>query len=161
VKKLRKRRLPKAYSLFDELMASATNPLPLKNRLHQLTKMQQALMELETAPAPSTNDWRVLSDAVNLMETLLEMGHIEDHDGLLIDAITALAVAGKRHISGKPIRLDALGMNAVRAVLEDYTEVINTLPARTMIACHRLTEARLQEIISGKRRPHDVEIVDL
>jgi len=35
------------------------------------------------------------------------------------------------------------------------------LPARTMVRCHRLTEKRIQDMLDGKRRPHDVEICDL
>jgi hypothetical protein len=49
----------------------------------------------------------------------------------------------------------------VRAILQDYSDLIEVLPARVMVRCHRLTEKRLHEILDGKKRPHDVEIVDL
>lgn len=162
---MRKRKIAKAqqiYSMFDEMMASPTEPLATEKRQHQLLRMYQGLASLETSPEPSTEDWRLCSDAVNLMETLvLEMKVCEDTTGLLMDAITALAKAGKRHMAGGPIRLDGAGIQAVRAVLSDYADVLEVLPARTMVRCHRLTEKRIHDILEGRKRPHDVEITRL
>jgi len=153
---------PKHYTIMDEMMASPTEPLPAAYRTHQLTRMYQGLHSMETAPAPTTDDWRVVSDAVNLMETLVvEMKVCEDSSGLLMDAITALALAGKRNRAGGSIRMDGAGIQAVRAILSDYAELLDVLSARTMIRCHRLTEKRLHELLDGKRRPHDVEITSL
>jgi hypothetical protein len=96
------------------------------------------------------------------METLvLDMKVCEDSGGLLMDAITALAVAGKRNRAGGSIRMDGAGIKSVRAILSDYAELLDVLPARVMIRCHRLTEKRLHELLDGKRRPHDVEITSL
>jgi len=153
---------PRRYSLIDELMASPTEPLPESYRVHQLTRMYQGLHSIETADEPSRDDWRLVSDAVNLVETLvLEMKVCEDANGLLNDAVEALAHAGKRNLEGKPIRLDGKGMQAVRSILSDYAELLESLPARTMIRCHRLTEKRIVEILMGKRQPHDVEVAEL
>ena len=143
-------------------MASPTEPLPEKFRMHQLTMMYQGLHAMETAPAPTLDDWRVVSDAINLMETLVvEMKVCEDSSGLLMDAITALALAGKRNRAGGAIRMDGVGIQAVRSILSDYAELLNVLPARTMYRCHRLTEKRLHDLLDGKRRPHDVEITSI
>ncbi|UOF82821.1 hypothetical protein [Caudoviricetes sp.] len=156
------RRAQKVYSMMDELMASPTEPLPAEKRQYQLLRMYEGLRALEIAPEPSTEDWRVVSDAVNLMETLiLEMKICEDTSGLLMDAITAMAKAGQRNLAGGAIRLDGPGIQAVRAVLRDYAELIEVLPARTMVRCHRLTEKRILNILQGKLRPHDVEITRL
>lgn len=149
------------YSALDVLMASATEPMPKANRLHQLTRMYCGLHAIETAPEPTTDDWRVCSDAVNLMETLVEMRVVEDSSGLLMEAITALAMAGKRHRAGGHIRLDAPGIKAVRAVLEDYAAVLEQAPARTMMQAHRRTEKRIHDILAGRKRPHDCEVMDL
>jgi hypothetical protein len=162
---MRKRQIAKAkqvYSMLDEMMASPTEPLAQEKRQYQLLRMYEGLRALEIAPEPSTEDWRVVSDAVNLMETLiLEMKICEDASGLLMDAITAMAKAGQRNLAGGAIRLDGPGIQAVRAVLRDYAELIEVLPARTMVRCHRLTEKRILNILQGKLRPHDVEITRL
>jgi hypothetical protein len=96
------------------------------------------------------------------METLIETMQVcEDSSGLLMDAITAMAHAGRRNTAGGAIRLDGAGIQAVRAVLEDYAALLDVLPARAMIRCHRLTEKRLHELLDGKCKPHDVEVTSL
>lgn len=180
------------YSLIDVMMASPTEPLPESHRVHQLTRMHSGLDAMEKAPQPTTDDWRVVSDAVNIMETLVTAGdlfetkidpetgeaykapipgmwygcdqqpvHITDASGLLSDAVTAMAMAGKRHKAGGNIRLDGAGIQSVRGVLEDYGDLLDALPARTMIKAHRETERRIHEILAGKKKPHDVEVMDL
>jgi len=155
----RQRKRLRHYTILDELMASPTEPLPLEYRTHQLTRMYEGLAAMEKGASPTTDDWRVVSDAVNLMETLIEaMKVCEDTSGLLMDAITAMAMASKRNMAGAAIRLDGAGIQAVRAILEDYAALLDVLSARTMIRCHRLTEKRLHDLLDGKRKPHDVEI---
>lgn len=149
------------YSVLRVLMASPTDPMPEPFRLHQLTSMYQGLAALEQGQQPTTDDWRVCSDAVNLMETLIVQGQVVDADGLLLDAITAMANAGKRNMAGGQIRLDGPGIKAVRAILADYSAVLAALPERTMVQCHRDTERRLREIMSGKNQAHDVTVMAL
>lgn len=159
------------YSLIDVMMASPSQPLAQKERVHQLTRMHQGLEAMEKAAEPTTDDWRVCSDAVNIMETLVTQGfwpdcngdivEINDNAGLLQDAVTALAMAGKRHRAGGNIRMDGAGIQAVRAVLADYSDLLEVLPARTMIQAHRNTEKRIHEILAGKKQPHDVEVMSL
>lgn len=150
------------YSLLHELMASPDEPMPAQLRTHQLTRMWQGLASIEKAEKPTVHDWRLCSDAVNLMETLVvEMKVCEDASGLLNDGVAALAMAGKRHTKDGAIRLDGAGIQAIRAVLEDYAAVLESLPHRTMVQCHRKTEARIKAILKGRRQPHDVEIISI
>lgn len=73
-----------------------------------------------------------------------------------------MALAGARHLQGgAPIRLDGRGIAAVRAVLSDYAEMLQTLSERTMTECHRLTERRIYQIQAGQRQAHDIEIMKL
>ena len=150
----------KTYTVIDELFASATDPMPVEFRTYQLTRMYEGLHALETADNPTVDAWTVVSDAVNMLETLvMEMQVCEDASGLLAEATQALAAAGLRHRKEcKPIRLDGPGIKAVRIVLESYAELLDVLPARTMYKCHRLTERRLHELFAGKRQAHDVVI---
>jgi len=148
----------KTYTMWDAMLASPTEPMNQKQRLHQLTRMWEGLHSLELDSMPTKDDWAVCSDAVNLMETLIEQNHIVDPNNMLFDAMLALAEAGQRSFAGKPIRLDGAGIQAVRALLEDYAIILESLPARTMIHCHRLTEKRLQGILQGRKQAHDVVI---
>ena len=159
------------YNLMDVLMASPTQPLQDNLRRHQLTRMLGGLAAIKEGEKPTTDDWRVVSDAVNIMETLVNNGpwldcdgdpvEINDASGQLQDAVTALAMAGKRHRAGGNIRLDGEGIFACAAVLHVYRDLLEVLPARTMIKAHRETERRIHEILTGKKKPHDVEVMDL
>lgn len=158
---MKKKRKPRAscYTLFHELCASPTEPLPESWQRTQLTSMWDGLAQLETGQTPGREDWAVCSDAVNLLETLVLQGEVEDSQGLLNDAVAALAQSGIRHKAGHALRLSGQGMQAVRGVLEDYAAVLAVLPARTMIRCHRLTERRIREILTGRKLPHDVQVL--
>ena len=148
------------YSMWHEVMASPDTPTPEHLRRHQLTVMWQGLRTMETASEPGNDDWRVVSDAVNFLETLvLQMRVCEDTSGVLTDAVRAMALAGQRKLQGGAIRLDGPGIQAVRAVLEDYAAVLAVLPHRTMVQCHRLTEQRIRQIWAGHGRSHDVQVV--
>ncbi|MFM9880675.1 MAG: hypothetical protein ACKVOO_09745, partial [Burkholderiaceae bacterium] len=115
----------RTYTLMHELMAQPVHPMPEAKRLHQLTVMWQGLRAIETEAAPTRNDWRVVSDAVNLLETLVGMGEAQDASGLLQDAVAALAEAARRHLhAGQPLRLSGQGIQTVRAVLEDYAAAL-------------------------------------
>jgi hypothetical protein len=159
-KKIRRPVPRRTYSMVDELMASATSPMPDEKRRFQLTRMWQGLRAMEADASPTREDWAVVSDAVNLLETLVDMGEVADAAGLLPEAVAALAQAGQRHLAGQRLGLTGAGIQTVRAVLEDYASALEQLPARTIVRCHRLTEARLQDILSGRRRlPHDVQVM--
>jgi uncharacterized protein YyaL (SSP411 family) len=147
------------YSTMDVLMASPDNPMPQFKRNHQLTRIWQGLHELEKAPAPTIGDWTVVSDAINMMETLLVMGWVQDPDDTLTEAMKAMAEAGRRHQEGHALRLTGQGMQTIRGILEDYAEAVEQLSHRVMIVAHRKTEQRLHEILDGKVQPHDVRFV--
>ena len=149
------------YTTMDVLLASPINPTPIASRRHQLTRMWGGLASIESGSSPTNDDWRVCSDAVNLMETLITQGIVEDSRGLLADAITALAKAGTRAQEGHQLRLDGPGIQAVRALLEDYADLLEVLSHRTMVACHRATERRIREIMNGKVTPNDVVVMAL
>jgi len=150
------------YTLMDEIMSSPTYPISEDRRTYQLTLLYQALAALKLDPQPTKYDWQVCSDCVNLMETLiLEMKVCQDQDNLLNDATMALVRAGKRKKDGNNIRLDAEGIKALQALFEDYAELVAILPERVMVKCFRLTEKRIQDLRKGKKKAHDIEIMEL
>ena len=150
------------YTLMDEIMSSPNVPISEDRRTYQLTLLYQALAALKLDPQPTKYDWQVCSDCVNLMETLiLEMKVCQDQDNLLNDAIMALVRAGKRKKDGNNIRLDAEGIKALQALFEDYAVLVAILPERVMVKCFRLTEKRIQDLRKGKKKAHDVEIMEL
>lgn len=156
------------YTLQQEKKASSLTPLPLVDYQYQLKQMQHALADMEVGEDPTNESWRIISDAINLLETLVRHGQhpikdesglvvashwpgcgmnvvveMGDRSGLLQDAIDGMLKADDLAKQGLPLRLDASGLAAVKAVLEDYSEAVRTLPAKTMIRCHRATELRI------------------
>lgn len=139
------------YSATDVLRASPTQPMPEFKRTHQLTRMYEGLHAMEQGNVPTPDDWRVVADAVNLMETLVAMGWLVDGDGLIEDAVEAMAVAGARsQQEHKVIRLPGAGIEAVRGVLEDYSAALENLSERVMVEAHRRTEQRMHAIFMGR-----------
>lgn len=135
------------YSVMDALMASPINPLAPQKQRHQLTRMFDALHNLETSEWPSEADWSCVNDAVVIMEALRDMGEVQDQDKLLDDAIEVLGKAGFQSLSGKRIQLNTPDIQILRAVLEDYSTVLQSLSARTMISAHRMAEKRVLKIV--------------
>jgi hypothetical protein len=123
--------------------------------------MNQGLLAMARSAQPTEEDWRVCTDAVNLLETLVEMGHMQDASGLLKDAVDALAKAGQRRFAGGPLRLDAQGLQAVKWALVDYTAALESLSHRVMVMAHRATAKRISDVQSGRMKPHDVLVVKI
>lgn len=144
------RKVAQHYNLLSVLFASNSEPMPTTDRINYLTKMYEALNSLETSDRPNKEDWLLCSDAVNHMETFIEMKVCTDDEGLLQDATHALVKAQRRHLEGFPIRLDGAGIIAVRSLIQDYAECLKLLPHRTVINCHRRTIERMEKILSGK-----------
>jgi mRNA-degrading endonuclease YafQ of YafQ-DinJ toxin-antitoxin module len=159
--KKNKPRAAQTYSLVDVLMASPSNPTPQSLRTHQLTSMYEGLRSLERDVDPKPDDWRALADVVNLMETLVLQGLVDDESGVLADTSKSMAEAAIRYAQGKALRLDGQGIASMRGTLEDYTEVLDVLSHRQMVVCHRATELRIREIQVGKTRLHDIVVVSI
>lgn len=170
---MKKRQQPHTYTLMGELMASPNKPLDPYFRTEQLRRMRAGFDAMASGADPRPNDWRLVSDAVNLMETLVTTNNgwwpdcdgkpirVVDGTGLLADAVEALGEAGQRHMEGKALRLSGPGLQAVRYVLDDYEEVLSALPARTMFRVHRMTEKRVRDLLAGRKQAHDVVVVTL
>lgn len=146
------------YTLMDELMASPTEPLPEAKRRYQLGVIQEGIEAMRTKAAPTSEDWAAVADLVNLLETLVEMGEIDDGGGWIAEALREMAEAAMRFQAGKPLRLTGAGLNAVANAFEGYELAISELPARTMVRVHRKTVARVRAIVQGKRRSADLVV---
>jgi len=142
----------------DAMMASPDHPMKAQRRDYQMMIIRTSLASIERAENPTTDDWKIISQAINMMEMLVEMGFAKDEDGLIKDAIDAMASSAQRYKDKKVMRFSGNEMKVIRGIIDDYQTMIENLDERTMIHCHRKTEMRLQEILSGKKRPTDVRI---
>jgi alpha-D-ribose 1-methylphosphonate 5-triphosphate synthase subunit PhnH len=146
------------YSMLDVMMSSPDRPMKDSSRVHQLTRMWGGLAALETAENPTQADWIAVSDAVNMMETLVEMGFAKDEDNLIPEAVLVLKATAERYKHGQQLRLTGAGIQLLRGILEDYAYLTEHLDERTMVHAHRKTEMRIQDIILGRGKPEDVRV---
>lgn len=140
------------YTLWDELRADPVQPLSIKDRINTVGKMADSMDALKLEPCPPVEDWRRLSDMVNMVTTLVDMGEMLDSHALLADACEAMVKASDRYKAGQALRFDGPGVQAMDSLFQDYTMAVSVLPARIMIRCHRLTVKRLQAIRKGQQR---------
>ena len=140
------------YTLWDELRADPVQPLSIKDRINTVGKMADSMDALKLEPCPPVEDWRRLSDMVNMVTTLVDMGEMLDSHAALADACEAMVKASDRYKAGQALRFDGPGVKAMDRLFQDYTMAVSVLPARTMIRCHRLTVKRLQAIRKGQQR---------
>ena len=140
------------YTLWDELRADPVQPLSIKDRLNTVGKMADSMAALKLDPSPDVEDWRRLSDMVNMVHTLCDMGEMVDSQALLADVCEAMVKASDRYKAGQALRFDGPGVQAMDALFQDFSEAVSVLSARTMIRCHRLTVKRLQAIRKGQQK---------
>lgn len=140
------------YSLWDELRADPVQPLAIQDRINTVGKMADSMAALKLDPCPPVEDWRRLSDMVNMVHTLVDMGEMVDSQALLADVFEAMVKASDRYKAGQPLRFDGPGVQAMDALFQDFSTAVSVLPARTMIRCHRLTVKRLQAVRKGQQK---------
>lgn len=140
------------YSLWDELRADPVQPLAIQDRINTVGKMADSMAALKLDPCPPVEDWRRLSDMVNMVHTLVDMGEMVDSQALLADVFEAIVKASDRYKADQPLRFDGPGVQAMDALFQDFSTAVSVLPARTMIRCHRLTVKRLQAVRKGQQK---------
>lgn len=144
------------YSKVQELMASPTEPLSESLRTNHLLRVYRGLNKLEEAEQPSHEDWLACSDAVSMIEALIEMGEASDDTGLVGTAAEALARVGWHGIDNGGYRLEGDSRTAVREIVACYADLLTQLPARTVIKAHRHCERRQRERHANRKpQVHD------
>jgi hypothetical protein len=123
------------YSLMDQLMASPTEPLLESKRGTYINKARVSCLVMAGAnPAYEAAD--ICVDIISMVQSLVDMGVLEDTSDLLRDAKAAIGCC-VQHYPGPALSLSQAGAIAMSSVIEDYAEAMAQVPARVMIACHR------------------------
>ena len=137
------------HTQWDVLTASPDKPMAPARYRDQLIKLNLALDAIARSARPERSDWHALTDAVNLVDTLVHQGHAADTDGLLQDAVDSMGKAWQRFDdTGQPMRLDGIGLAAMRAILADWHSCLQQLPERTIIVAYIETERRIRAMLA-------------
>ena len=137
--------------MMHELLASPVDPLPPEIYDGYVDNLQRSLAAMATQETSSAQAWRFLGDAINLMHTLVINGICADPDDAIQDSVDVMKAAGQSYIDNKPMHLTEDELAKVRGVTDDFLSVIDQIPYRTFVQCHRKTEVRVQAYRTSKR----------
>lgn len=134
------------YTLAEELAASEKRPLH-QRKLGPITAACAAAVQAVAAGTATEQHWRVLADAANLVETLLDMREFEDPELLFRDGVAAVVTLARQHGNDEPMRLRPEQLEHLQDFGDAYAQMLQLTPARTYIRAHRATERRLRELL--------------
>ena len=149
------------YTLAEELSASEVRPLH-QRKLAPITAACAAAVQAVVAGAAGTEHWRVLADAANLTETLLDMGEFDDPDHLFRDGVAAVVTLSRLHGDGAPMCLRPEQLEHLQDFCDAYVQMLQQTPARTYIRAHRATERRVRELLLssyGSSETHEFIVI--
>jgi len=157
----------KTYTAFDIIMSSP-QPMNDAQRTAYIQGFKTALHAIQFEPVSTPQHWRVMADAVNLVETFCthawpdpscagSMIDISDESGALEAATKAMREAAKTHrLQGGSIRLSAAGREALADLVDLLDTILQTVSHRSALHCHNECEAAIQ-----KHRASGASIVTL
>lgn len=140
------------------LTASKTTGLEQAKRDAIVARLERAYTDLATAPEPTRASWRDLADAMNFLQTLIELEWGQDPDGAIDDIKEALCTAARNLDRTGKMRLDGPSLAKLRDCIDQLAGLINQLSAHSYWQAVHSTQNRINQILRGKRRAGDVVI---
>lgn len=129
------------FTLTDVLLASPVHPMPLLDARQRHAATVHHLDQLAAAPAPTALDWRTVAMAGNVLEVLLAQDVIDDPEGVLADGFAAMRAAAHRD----KIRFTGDELQAVRAMVRNWGDVLELAPHRTLLQAFRRVYSDIQQ----------------
>lgn len=169
-KRKNKPQTAQVYTVMDELMASPVNPLTQSQRDHHLGIIIRAFDALQKGERPTLIDVGYIGDCVNMLDTITGMRfnqkgsdfeQIEFSEDTRHAATQAVARCVIRGRESGTYRFDAPGLTVIREVIEFYTMLIDTIPARVFIKAHRKNVKDCADAVAGKMNRSNIELVEI
>lgn len=143
------------YNLGAHLLSDYKNPISEENRVRIIARLDTALEEILKAEKPSVNAWGDLCDAMNLLQSMAELGWVVDPNGAL-DASKAALLSCYTHAKKQGvIRLDAQYIGGLKNLIEQMGEILEMITEREFLTAIKRTEIRIAEINRGKVKKGD------
>lgn len=125
-----------------------------------MATLHAALEQVVKGSTAGTEEWRDLSDAINVVESLIDLGKLtQDARPIVEEAVGSMVRAAKRIKEGRQMRFDAQGLDAIRQVLVMYEQCACLLIAAEFEKAIKETIRRRNAIVSGK--PAGVQVVSV
>lgn len=138
---------------------SLLRPADPQRRDAVMLRFLTALDSMARGSHPGEAEWRDLSDAINTVETLaLHFKKLDASEVMPVvnAAISAMVCAANRFRAGHGMRLDALGLQALRDVIDVYRQCLEGLTEREMALAQAETQRRVNQLLRAKKTNHKV-----
>lgn len=150
--------LRRKFSEADELIASRKSPLHPRKvaaTMQCLRFCVKAVLNENKPPEPW--NWAEVIDAANVVEVFIELGFIEDPDGLHALLQDSLVRGGRAHMQNNTqvLRLDAGGAGAIDEFVDGFESLLGSLPERKVVRALRTCHERMRHIDKGELRAGD------
>lgn len=152
--KRRKKYRAKAV-LMDPL--SLMRPMSDENVRGIMLSARTALADIERGRDPGPAEWRDLADALNVCETLVNMGKVAADPvliGAMKDTAASMRDGARRYDEGKGLRLSGPGLVALRMILDVYEQCLQLLTEHEIATAVEETQRIIREI--QRRNPQEV-----
>ena len=148
-----RRRIPQgdfAFSLFDEMRASPTEPMPAGERQLNVARAREHLGHLTYGADPNRQNWKVLAVIGNFFQAMLDQKLIQDPDNLL-GAAKAVLLASSNYAAdhGVMVRLSPPEAAVIENLISAYDDVLAALPHRDFIRAVRAADKRMRQRLPG------------
>lgn len=140
------------------LTASKTAGIDWKRMDVLIERVERAYNDLATAPDPLVASWRDLADAMNFLQSLMELGWGDDTGGVVNDVKAALFEAAQNMGKHGKLRLSGPNLTNLRACVDQFTELTQQLSAHSYWVAVAHAKRRVQKILRGAKRQGDVVV---
>lgn len=133
-------------------------PADQSKRLRLLTRMHTALESIRAGRHPGPEEWRDLSDVVNIVEVAADRGNLV-HDEVMPSvrtAIDAMCEAQDRYKRGLAMRLSGAGVEAMAVLLGVYHTLLIGLTGWEMERLIAETNAEVRRLQRELHHRHTV-----
>lgn len=156
------------YSTLD-LMLASPQPMSSLQRMAYIAGFKRALHAIQFEPISTPEQWRIMADAVNLVETFCahpwpdpqaprELIDIAEEAGALQAAAQSMREAARLHkLQGGSIRISADGREALAGLVELLDTILQTISHRAALQCHNECERAIRK----QRAERSAEITTL
>lgn len=137
-------------------------PAPKTDREAIMVRFMTALEAVASGSHPGEAEWRDLADAINTVETLavtlrkLVPGEVMP---TVNAAIAAMAQVAQRYQAGQGMRMDGQGLQALREVLDIYSQCLESLTGREMALAQQETERRVHAVLRRIAKNPDGRVI--
>lgn len=141
--------------LFDPF--ASLRPLPPEKVKSDMDRNYSALDAMATTVGTSDTQWIELSDVVNTVEMLIEMGEIDgEHAAVTQVAITAMTDTMRRHVDhGEPMRMGAQEVQVMRDVLTLYHACLERKTWMVIYKAQKACTERINRKMAESRRKRE------